>query len=263
LGAEKDPTLKVTVCELHDDAIGFASDWDCLVAHVKATAADLVLLPEMPFCPWFGAARQFEPAVWQAAVEAHDAAEARLAELASPVVLSSRPVNDGDLRVNEGFVWEPARGYRAVHRKYYLPDEPGNWEATWYNRGQRQFAPVDSDGVRIGFLICTELWYSEWARAYGHAGVHLVASPRASGRAIDKWLAGGRVSAVVSGAFSLSSNHVSAAGQPTNFGGQGWVIGPDGDVLALTSPQQPFVTVEIDLAEAERAKRTYPRDVPE
>ncbi len=259
----RDLSLKVTVCELHDNAAGFARDWERLTAHVKAQATDLVLLPEMPFCPWFGGARRFDSAVWQAAIDAHDASVTQLQQLAPARVLSSRPVNDGDLRVNEGFVWEPNRGYRAVHRKYYLPDEPGNWEATWFNRGDGRFDPVDCDGLKIGFLICTELWFSEWARAYGKAGVHLTASPRASGPAIEKWLVGGQASAVVSGAFSLSSNHVSSEGQLSNFGGRGWVVGPDGDVLAVTSPQQPFVTVEIDLSEAERAKHTYPRDVKE
>jgi N-carbamoylputrescine amidase len=41
------------------------------------------------------------------------------------------------------------------------------------------------------------------------------------------------------------------------------VIGPNGDVLASTSRQTPFVTVDIDLAESAQAQKTYPRDVPE
>jgi N-carbamoylputrescine amidase len=104
----------------------------------------------------------------------------------------------------------------------------------------------------------------EHARAYGKAGVNLIVTPRATERVtVDKWLAGGRTAAVVSGAFSLSSNRAGSEEHPTDFGGQGWVIGPDGEVLGLTSRQQPFVTVEIDLREAERAKRTYPRYIPE
>ena len=48
-----------------------------------------------------------------------------------------------------------------------------------------------------------------------------------------------------------------------NLGGQGWVAGPDGQVLGLTSRERRCVTVEIDLREAERAKQTYPRYVRE
>jgi N-carbamoylputrescine amidase len=53
------------------------------------------------------------------------------------------------------------------------------------------------------------------------------------------------------------------AGGVTEFGGQGWVVGPNGQVLASTSREQPFVTVEIDLSEARLAKQTYPRYVLE
>jgi N-carbamoylputrescine amidase len=39
------------------------------------------------------------------------------------------------------------------------------------------------------------------------------------------------------------------------------VVSTDGEVMASTSPGEPFVTVDIDLALAERAKSTYPRYV--
>jgi hypothetical protein len=60
--------------------------------------------------------------------------------------------------------------------------------------------------------------------------------------------------AVISGAYSLSSNRCSSS-----FGGTGWIIDPDGKVLALTSSQHPFVTKEIDLELSKKAKLTYPR----
>lgn len=102
------------------------------------------------------------------------------------------------------------------------------------------------------------------ARAYGQAGAHLLLTPRATEkRTADKWLAGGRAAAVIAGAYSLSSNHYLPEDDPVSLGGLGWVIGPDGEVLALTTPDKPFVTVAIDLACAERAKHTYPRYVPD
>jgi len=104
----------------------------------------------------------------------------------------------------------------------------------------------------------------ERARAYGKAGAHLIVTPRATPLStVDKWLAGGRVAAVVSGAFSLSSNRAGAGAQGMRFGGQGWIIGPDGEALGLTSRECPIVTLDIDLNEAERAKSTYPRYVSE
>ena len=257
--------MKVTVCQLSNDPDGLAAGWQALVAHVQTAGSDLVLLPEMPFYPWPFWRQSFDPAVWQEAVAAHDRWQARLPELAPAAVAGSRPVNDEDGRYNEGFLWEnntdqPA--YRATHRKVYLPDEDGFWEASWYDRDDGPFLPAMAAAARVGFLICTELWFMDRARAYGQAGVHLLLTPRATERrTVEKWLTGGRAAAVISGAYSLSSNRVDHQGRPADLGGQGWVVDPDGEVLAITTEEQPFVTVDVDLARADHAKETYPRYV--
>jgi N-carbamoylputrescine amidase len=189
--------IKVTVCQLHDDPAKLESDWTGLMAHVRAEESNLVLLPEMPFSPWFATSRTFDPAVWTAAIAAHTAWEARLRDLA--------PVFD----------------------------------------------------AQVGFLICTELWYFEQARLYGREGVHLLVTPRLTGGAtLDKWLVGGRAAAIAAGAFGLSSNRFDKSDA---YGGQGWIVGPDGEVLGLTSASEPFVSARIDLEVAEKAKSTYPR----
>ncbi len=252
--------MRVTVCELNDAPDAFASDWKQLVAHAKSQGSQLVLLPEMPFSSWFGATEQFDAELWQQAVAAHEAWLARLFELAPAVVLASRPVNQAGRRLNQGFVWDPTAGYRAAHLKYYLPNEAGFWEASWYERGDGRFNALSCGAVSIGFQICTELWFMQHARAYGKAGVHLIVNPRATPRlTLNRWLVGGQVAALVAGAFCLSSNRVSGGEQAVTFGGQGWIIGPDGVVLALTSSERPFVTLDINLEEAEAAKSTYPR----
>jgi N-carbamoylputrescine amidase len=254
--------VKVTVCELSDSAAGLARDWERLVAHVRTERSDLVLLPEMPFYPWFGVSPRFDAHVWQTAVAAHDAWIDRLIELAPAIVLGTRPANHGDQRLNEGFCWAQDVGYRSAHHKYYLPNEDGFWEASWYNRGYGSFTPQQCGAALVGFEICTELWALDQARHYGNQGVHIIVTPRATPYAtLDKWVVGGRATAVCSGAFSLSSNHVSSASDAVYFGGQGWIIAPDGDVLGLTSQDQPFVTAELALAVAEHAKKTYPRYV--
>lgn len=73
---------------------------------------------------------------------------------------------------------------------------------------------------------------------------------------MKKWLAGGRAAAVVSGCFCLSSNRCEGS-----MGGMGWLLDPDGGILALTSEEEPFITMDIDLTAAEEAKHTYPRYV--
>jgi predicted amidohydrolase len=255
--------MRVTVCELPNTHRGLDHAWERLIAHAHDASSDLVLLPEMPFAPWAALTRPADPAVWRSAVDAHEAWLPRLSELAPAAVAGTRPVIREDGRFNEGFVWSMESGYRAVHDKAYLPDEPGFWEAAWYERGERTFNTVQVGPARVGFLICTELWFNAHARDYLRQGVHLILSPRATpAPSRDRWIAGGRVAAIVGGAYSLSSNFAGDAGV-FKWAGAGWVAGPEGDVLAVTAPEAPFATVEIDLAAAERARTTYPRYVPD
>jgi N-carbamoylputrescine amidase len=254
--------MKVTVCELKDAREGFSRDWADLARHVKDQESELVLLPEMSFSPWFAWQRDFVPEIWKAAVQDHAGWKKRLSELGSVVVCGTAPVDDAGGRRNRAFVFSPGTGYTAVHDKYYLPDEEGFWEETWYGRGNGDFASHRVSGVALGFMICTEMWFFQHARAYGEQGVHLILCPRATPHeTLDKWLAGGRAASVVSGAFCLSSNLISEAEEPADLGGKGWITDPDGVVLGVTSPAQPFLTLDIDTSLAATAKQTYPRYV--
>jgi N-carbamoylputrescine amidase len=255
--------MKVTVCELRNDADGLKQDWKALVEHVKSEKSDLVLLPEMPFHRWVAGTNKVDPGIWEQAVMAHDQWLPKLSELSSAIVAGTRPVIQNGKRLNEGFTWQPESGYKPSHAKYYLPDEEGFWEASWYARGIRDFAVVQCRGIKVGFLICTELWFFEHAREYSKQDIHLLVCPRVTPQgSVDKWIAGGQVAAVVSGAFCLSSNLNGPNTKSIAFGGTGWVMEPeDGSVLGLTSQNKPFLTVEIELEHAEKAKRTYPRYV--
>ncbi len=252
--------MKITVCEMPDDPEEFSGAWERLARHVRRESSDFVLLPEMAFYYWFCAGPKFEAGVWRDAVRAHGEWGRRIAELGTSVVLSSRPVERGGRRLNEGFVWTERDGVRGVHFKNYLPNEPGYYEARWYERGNKPFIPFEASGWKAGFMICSDLWSMANARSYGKKGVQLIAVPRATGaRSVDKWVAGGRVAAVIAGAYNASSNRTGSRGEAT-FGGHGWVVGPDGDVMGLTSKAKPFVTVDVKKSDADKAKSTYPRD---
>ncbi|GCF10365.1 carbon-nitrogen hydrolase family protein [Dictyobacter arantiisoli] len=249
--------IKITVCELHNEPDVFAKDWQHLIEHVQHEQSQLVVLPEMPFSPWLGTTAQFEASRWQASVIAHECALTSLSALAPATVLSSHPLNRDGKRLNAGFSWGSQDGYRSIHDKYYLPNEEGVWEASWYERGNEDFTVQRYHDLCLGMLLCTELWALDKARAYGAEGAHLLVVPRTTERStLDKWLVGGRAAAIVSGAFCASSNRVSLDGV---FSGGGWVIDPDGNIICLTSPEQPCISVEIDLQISEQAKTSYPR----
>lgn len=245
--------LRVTVCELPDDPDDFAGAWTRLQAHARAESSDLLVLNEAPFDRWFARSDEYHEHTWNEAVENHAGAVGRL-DLDCPV-LSTAPVTSGDRRHNQAFSWTPTDGVEPWRRKAYLPDEESVYEATWYHRALDQPDVRRIGGASIGVLICTELWRFEWASQLGQLGAHIIATPRASGSdSLEKWRTGGKAAAICSGAFSVSSNRVGSG-----FGGGGWIFSPDGEELASTNAQAPFVTTSIDLLEAEEAKTTYPR----
>lgn len=232
--------MNVTVCELCDGSPNFADDWERLVRHTTLESSELVVLPEMPFAPWLPQSRHFDSQAWESAVKAHDHWELRLQELGAAIVAGTRPVNFGAERYNEGFVWTASDGFRGVHVKSELRNEKDCWESIWYTSTETaDFESIEVRDLSFGFLIGDELAASEQAERYGREGVHLLISPRSTPVAhLEEWLGVGRSSAQRANAFELSS---SRAGQ-----GPGWIIGPRGDMMALTSTSQPFVSLAID-----------------
>ncbi len=257
--------MRVTVCELSNDRSTLEGQWADLISHCRQERSELVLLPEMPFSPWLAATDAVDQSAWMSAVIEHESWRKAFVDLVPRTVLCTDPVVDDGTNYNEAYVWSAVGGYRAAHRKYYLPDEPGFWEARWYQRGSKEFGVIDAGVARIGFLLCTEMWFTEHARSYARQGVEILAVPRATGlESADKWVAGGRAAAVMSGAFCLSSNRGGADASGFVWGGHGWIIEPqEGEVLGATSAEEPFLTIDIDLDVAKHAKTSYPRYVIE
>lgn len=249
--------MKVTVCQLPDDRDDFRTAWQQLAAHVREAASELVVLPEMPFCA-FGHRPLIDPDRWEHAVRAHDEGERRLADLGGATVAATRPVEFGNEHWHEGFVWNHEQGLRAVHASTSVPDEKGAWAAKWYTNATPVFVPLELEQVDIGFLIGAELWQDDQAHLYGIEGVQILVTPRTSAvSTFEPWLEAARIAAQAAAAYSLSSNR---SGKPSLFGGQGWIIAPDGRVLGLTSDADPYLTVDVDLAEAMTAKRKFEHD---
>src|SRR5712664_976452 len=102
-----------------------------------------------PFVTGTFTTRTVDLAAWRAALDVHDKMMARLVELQTRVVLSSRPVDIQGKRLNQGFWWTRDGEYRGARAKYYLPNEPDGWEATWFDRGDRDFSPVTVGAVTV------------------------------------------------------------------------------------------------------------------
>ena len=260
--------MKVTVCQWNPHPDELSKNLSELAKHIQSHGTDFVLLPEMSFSPWLASSPEPDRMAWGRAVFDHKTQIAQLDQLKAKAIMGTRPIlTPCGSRRNQAYVWTEGRPEASpLHEKYYLPDEPGYWEATWYERGEKQFDVARALGARIGVQICTEMWFFEWARHYAKSRVDMLCIPRATPNgSTEKWLAGGQTAAVCSGAYCLSSNlwAPQVPGSEVDLGGLGWVIDPDGNVLATTSEAQPYVTVEIDLDVSKKAKGTYPRYVAE
>lgn len=231
--------MKITVCELPDQRKPFEAAWQDLVEHVHATGSELVVLPDMPFSAWFAHSNRFDRGVWAAAVRAHDEWEHRLRELSPALVLASRPVDFGNERYDEGFIWEDPMGVLSAHAKSFLPDTDGAREGSWYDSATADFTPIEVRGLRIAVLMGNEIWAPQ---GYGAEIVDVLAIPRA-GDTVAFADSLQRVCALAerAHAYALSSN------RSGDFGGQAWIISPEGHVLGLTSPAEPFLSMEVAL----------------
>jgi N-carbamoylputrescine amidase len=248
--------MRVTVCELPHEPRALAAAWAALCEHTWQHESELVLLPEFAMveplweCPRFDAAR------WAAAERVSDSWLRLLRELHAAHVVGTRPLGAGGRRFNQGYLWSAAGGVVPLRRKFFLPNEPGGWEACWFDRGDPDFPAFRAGELSFGLNICTELWALDTYAAYSAGDVQVILSPRATAAATTaKWLSVGVVAAVRSAAFSLSSNRVDPTGA---CGGVGWIIDPDGNVLARTSSDAPFATIDIDLSASAAAREGYP-----
>jgi N-carbamoylputrescine amidase len=154
----------------------------------------------------------------------------------------------------------------TIHVKCCLSAQDGAWETSWYERAVPDFELATVGSTRIGMLIGLELWMPEQARLYGEDGAQIIAVPRADrllGDDLDgetEWLRGVLAAAAAAGAYCISS---SRGTRGSGSGGAGWVISPQGDILAATSCDEPFLSVEIDLDSLPRGLRVPSlKDVP-
>ncbi|HSY48410.1 MAG TPA: carbon-nitrogen hydrolase family protein [Thermoanaerobaculia bacterium] len=185
--------MRVTVCELPHEPGALSAAWAALCEHTAHHESELVLLPELAMVEPLWQDELFDADRWEAAQALSEAWQGRFHELGVAHVVGTRPVTIDDRPFNQGFFWSASGELTPLRRKFYLPDEPGGWEARWFDRGDSHFAEYCTDAWSFGLNICTELWAVETYAAYAARGVQLILSPRATASRQDGQVAiGGR-----------------------------------------------------------------------
>ena len=215
----------------------------------------MLVLPELAGVDSFWVSPVFDEVVWRHAVATHATISDELKRLGAKRIVGTRAIEVDGRRWNETFLWKPETGLMRGRPKAWLPEQEGGWEATWFDRGPQNVSPMQDGEVCFAALVCTEIMVSAAERRLGQAGVQLIAVPRATG-GHPRWEVATRMAAIAAGAFVVTANR-----RGGDLAGESWIVTPDGDILARTSEDNPIISLEIDLAAADEAKQTYPRNV--
>jgi N-carbamoylputrescine amidase len=161
-------------------------------------------------------------------------------------------------------------------RKMHIPDDPGYYEKFYFTPGDLGFRPIQTSLGRLGVLICWDQWYPEAARLMALAGADLLLYPTAIGwnsddtvdeqrRQLDAWQTVQRAHAVANGLPVLVCNRTGFEADPDgrtsgiHFWGSSFVAGPQGEILAQASPDQPQLLVcELSMTRSEQVRRIWP-----
>jgi NAD+ synthase (glutamine-hydrolysing) len=145
------------------------------VAEARRGGADLVVSPELSLCGYPPEDLLLRPAFLTACAEELD----RLAaQIAGPVVLVGFPEFVDGKRHNAVAVLRDGR-VEAVYRKRELPNYTVFDEQRYFEPGSDPCI-VDIAGVRVGVVICEDIWFPGAARQACAAGAQLIVVPNGS-----------------------------------------------------------------------------------
>lgn len=167
-----------------------------------------------------------------------------------------------DLRFDSSPVIDSDGRLLGATRMLHIMNGPCFHETDYYHPGDRGVQVYDTAAGRLGVAICYDRHYPEYMRALGVKGAQLVVVPQAG--AIDEWTPGLfeaelQIAAFQNGYFAALVNRVGQE-ECLEFGGESYVVGPDGTLLAQAPARQDAILfVDIDLAQTEtcHAKRHF------
>lgn len=181
----------------------------------------------------------------------------------APVELS----DEWNLRVYNNLYAYDQNGQESIYSKIHLYDAFGFKESEGVKAGQ-QLVTINVDGSKIGLATCYDLRFPKLFADYSRAGakaVILAASWAGGEGKVEQWQILTSARALDSNMFVLAVDQASPASadpraditQPTGVG-YSRVTSPFGATLAEAGEAAELLLVDLDLAEADRARATLP-----
>jgi NAD+ synthase len=173
--------LRIALAQLNPtvgDVTGNMRLVEAAVATAREGGAHLVVCPELivsGYPPEDLVMRPAYAAACRAAVEAFAATTAD-----GPAVILSSPWPEGaDPRPYNAIVLCAEGGVQAIRYKRQLPDY-GVFDEKRTFRAGTETSPVDWNGVRLGLLLCEDMWYPEVTAALCGEGADILIAPHGS-----------------------------------------------------------------------------------
>jgi N-carbamoylputrescine amidase len=176
---------------------------------------------------------------------------------------------------NTAVVLERDGSLAGKYRKMHIPDDPGYYEKFYFTPGDLGFTPIKTSVGMLGVLVCWDQWYPEAARLMALAGAELLLYPTAIGwnpadpqdeqlRQREAWVTIQRSHAVANGLPVIVANRIGHEADPSGqtqgsqFWGNSFAAGPQGEFLARASDQAEVLVLDLDLARSENVRRWWP-----
>jgi omega-amidase len=226
-----------------------AAEW---IAEASARGSDLVLLPEL----W---ASGYDLPNWpRYASHLKEGAFARLANLARQhkIAIGSSLLEARDGKAYNTFVLYGSNGdllgiYRKIHRFRLLEEEK------WLGAGD-ELILAETPWGQVGLAICYDLRFPEMFRPFAVVGSRLVLIVAEwPERRVAHWSKLLQARAIENQMFVAGVNKVGTS-QGIKLGGCSAVVDPWGVPIVEGDDAEALLTTEIDLREADKARRHIP-----
>ena len=118
----------------------------------------------------------------------------------------------------------------------------------------RRMCRFDFAGVQAGCVICYDIRFCEWVRAYAVKGAEvLFVSAQWPLSRIEHWEALLRARAIENQMFVIACNRCGTTGK-TRFGGRSMILGPGGETLFRAGDGEEAAFVEIETGEVAKTR---------
>lgn len=261
----RDNTLTVALISDVFHADDAATRLRSRLSEAKSRGAALAVLPELPLNPWSPATKISRDDDAEPPNGPRVALQSQLAREVGIGLVGGAIVRDPATgrRRNTALVFDATGHLVSTYSKLHLPEEPGFWETSHYEPGDRAAAVVDGFALTFGVQICSDINRPEGAHLLGAMGAEAILAPRATEqRTYPRWRIVFQANALTSCAYALSVNRPGPepAGDGLTIGGPSVAVAPDGQLILETA--DPVGVVTLHRSVVEQARRDYPGYLP-